>query len=72
MANWLLDNNVDFKNYYTDDRRNIKKGARVKNTIRKIKSKVDDLISLGLIRKVGETKESKGTGMVSLFQFVIG
>jgi hypothetical protein len=70
MANWLLDNNVDFKNYYKDDRRNIRKGARVKNTIRKIKSKVDDLIRLGLLCKVGETKESKGTGMVSLFQFV--
>jgi hypothetical protein len=66
MANWLLDKNIDFKNYYTNDRSHIKKATRVKNTIHKIKSKVDDLIRLGLIRKVGETKESKGTGMVSL------
>ncbi|MGC2683108.1 MAG: hypothetical protein WA323_14685 [Candidatus Nitrosopolaris sp.] len=70
IANWLLDNNVDFKNYYKDDLSHIRKATRVKNTIRKIQSKVDDLIRLGLMRKAGETKQSKGTGMVYLFQFV--
>jgi hypothetical protein len=69
LANWLLDNNIDFRNYYTGDRSHIRKATRVKNTIRKIQSKVDDLIGLGLIRKVGETEQSRGTGMVSLFQF---
>lgn len=70
IANWLLDHNVDFNNYYKDDLSHIRRATRVKNTIRKIQSKVDDLIRLGLMCKVGETKQSKGTGMVSLFQFV--
>lgn len=70
LANWLLDNNNDFKNYYIGDRSNIRKATRVKNTIHKIQAKVDDLIRLGLMSKAGVTKQSKGTGMVSLFQFV--
>jgi hypothetical protein len=69
LANWLHDNNNDFMNYYIEEGRNMNKANRLKNTINNIKPKIDDLLRLGLINKFDEVKQSKGTGMVTRYQF---
>jgi len=70
LADWLLDNNKDFKDLYSKRPNwNTNKSSRKKNTIRKIQGKVDDLIQLGLIRTAGTVKQSKGTGSVFLYEF---
>ncbi|PWU81285.1 MAG: hypothetical protein DLM72_07840 [Candidatus Nitrosopolaris wilkensis] len=71
LANWLLHNCNAFKdkNYYHGDRKTTNNANRLKGVIRNIQGKVNDLIRLVLMDRVGETKQSKGTGMVSLYQF---
>jgi hypothetical protein len=70
LADWLLDNNKDFKDLYSKRPDwHTKKNSRKKNTIRKIQGKVDDLIKLGLMRRAGTVKQSKGTGSVFLYEF---
>jgi hypothetical protein len=70
LANWLLDNNTDFRDRYTiGPDKYTKRSSRIKNTIRKIQGKIDDLIKLGLIKRAGTVKQSKGTGAVFLYEF---
>lgn len=70
LANWLLDNNQDFIDHYTYDLdRHTNQNSRVKNTIRDIKAKIDDLIELGLMSRAGTVKQAKGTGIVFLYEF---
>jgi hypothetical protein len=70
LANWLLDNNTDFRDRYTiGPDRYTKRSSRIKNTIRKIQGKIDDLIKLRLIKRAGTVKQSKGTGTVFLYEF---
>jgi hypothetical protein len=69
LAKWLHKNNNVFINYYTGDRRTTNNSNRIKNTINNIKPKIANLIRLGLLSKVDEVKQSKGTGMVTRYQF---
>jgi len=73
LANWLLDNNQDFIDHYTYDLdRHTNQSSRVKNTIRDIKAKIDDLIELGLMRRAGTVKQEKGTGIIFVYEFTQG
>ena len=70
LAKWLLVNNQDFKDRYTEGNdRHTNKGSQVKNTIRKIQGRIDDLIKLGLIKRAGTVKQEKGTGPVFVYEF---
>lgn len=70
LANWLLVNNQDFKDHYTEDLdRHANKSSQLKNIIRKIQGRIDDLIKLGLMKRAGTVKRSKGTGTVFLYEF---
>ena len=70
LAKWLLDNNTDFRDRYTiGPDRYTNRSSRIKNTIRKIQGKIDDLIKLRLIKRAGTVKQSKGTGTVFLYEF---
>lgn len=70
LANWLLDNNQDFNDRYTKDPdRHTNKSSQLKNIIRKIQGRIDDLIKLGLMKRAGTAKQEKGTGPVFLYEF---
>jgi hypothetical protein len=65
-----LVNNQDFKDHYTEDLdRHANKSSQLKNIIRKIQGRIDDLIKLGLMKRAGTVKQSKGTGTVFLYEF---
>ena len=72
LANWLLLNNQDFKDRYTNDvERHTNKSSQLKNIIPKIQGRIDDLIKLGLMKRAGTAKQSKGTGTVFLYEFTM-
>lgn len=72
LTKWLLEVNMEFINYFKDpSTRNFTKANRIDDRTRRIKSKVWDLVNLGLIDQIGWAKESKGNGTVPIFHFTI-
>jgi hypothetical protein len=72
LTKWLLEVNVEFINYFKDPSTwTYTTANRIDDRIPRIKSKVEDLVKLGLIAQVGTVKESKGTGIIPIFQFTI-
>jgi hypothetical protein len=70
LTKWLLEVNSEFINHFKDlSTRNITKRNRVENRLPRIKLIVKELVNLGIIVQVGTAKETKGTGIVSIFQF---
>jgi hypothetical protein len=70
LAKWLLVNNQDFNDRYTEDvDRHTNKSSQLKNIIRKIQGRIDDLIKLGLMKRVGTVKREKGTGTTFVYEF---
>jgi hypothetical protein len=70
LTKWLLEVNPEFINYFKElSTRNITKANRIEDRLPRIKRNVEELINLGLIVQIGTAKESKGTGIVNIFQF---
>lgn len=66
----MLDVNVELINYFKDlSTRNINTANRIEDRPPRIKCLVDELVKLGLIIRVGTAKETRGTGIVDIFQF---
>jgi hypothetical protein len=70
LTKWLLEVNQDFINYFNSPRkRNYTIANRIEDRTSRILGKVEDLAKLGLIAQTGTAKQTKGTGIVSIFQF---
>jgi len=70
LTKWLLEVNLEFIDYFKDlSTRNITKRNRVEDRLPRIKRNVKELANIGLIIQVGTAKETKGTGIVDIFQF---
>lgn len=72
LTKWLLEANTEFINYFKElSTRNYTVANRIENRLPRIKSKVEDLVNLGLIAEIGPAKESKGTGTTTIYEFTI-
>jgi hypothetical protein len=58
VANWLLDNNQEFRNLYIDSRAKTTRSNRITNTQDRVKNRLDDLAKLDLLR-IGETVQER-------------
>jgi hypothetical protein len=68
LTKWLLEVNQDFINYFNSPR-NYTIDNRIEDRTSRILGKVEDLAKLGLIARTGTAKQTKGTGIVPIFQF---
>ena len=72
LTRWLLEVNMEFINHFKDPSTwNYTKANRIESRLDRIKIRVDELVNIGLIFQSGTAKESKGTGIVPIFQFTI-
>jgi hypothetical protein len=72
LTKWLLEANMEFINYFKDPSTwNYTMANRIGDRLPRIKSKVEELVNLGLIAPIGRAKESKGNGTVPIFDFTI-
>lgn len=70
LTRWLLEVNVEFINYFKDPSTwCYTTASRIDDRIPRIKGRVEDLVKMGLIVQTGTAKESKGTGVVDIYQF---
>jgi hypothetical protein len=67
VANWLLDNNQEFRNLYIGSRAKTTRSNRITNTQDRVKNRLDDLAKLDLLR-IGETVQEKGSGRTNLYE----
>ena len=67
LANWLLDHNQEFINFYRGIKAHTTRSNRIENTQDRVKSRLDDLAKLDLIR-VRETVQQKGSGTTNLYE----
>jgi hypothetical protein len=72
LAKWLVNNNHEFKNRYTQDStKHTSISNRIEHTQERTKDKLKDMVDLGLIQVIGETKVEKGTGTTPLYQYTV-
>jgi RNase P subunit RPR2 len=70
LAKWLMNNNYEFKNRYRQDSsKHTTISTRIEHTQKRTKGKLNDMIDLGIIQVVGETKVEKGIGTTPLYQY---
>jgi hypothetical protein len=70
LTRWLLEVHQEFVNYYKDpSTRTTTISNRVEARQERVASKVEDLAKLGLISQIRTAKQTKGTGIVRIFQF---
>lgn len=71
LTKWLLDNNQEFYNDYhaTFAPHNTTISNRVEARSDRVKARIEDLITLGLVQRNGTTKATKGNGPVPLYQY---
>lgn len=70
LAEWLVMNNNEFINRYKGSSdRHTTINNRIENTQKRTKDRLNDLVDLGLILIVGQTKVKKGTATTSLYLF---
>lgn len=67
LANWLLDNNREFLDFYKGMKAHTKRSSRVQNILPRIKNRLVDLSKMYLIR-ISETPQEKGSGTTNLYQ----
>jgi hypothetical protein len=72
LAKWLMTHNVEFSNFFKDpSTRTYTVPNKIENTQRRTKDKLSDLVNLQLIKIVGKTKQSRGTGLVDLYEYTL-
>ena len=70
LTKWLLKINSEFINSFKDlSTRNYTTENRIEYRLPRIKRNVTELVKLGLVVQVGKAKQTKGTGIVDIFQF---
>jgi hypothetical protein len=70
LAKWLMKNNEEFVNYYQDfPTRNVTMSNRIEARKNRIKSKLNDVIYLDLIRIGGTTKASTTDANIDLYRY---
>jgi hypothetical protein len=67
VADWLLDNNQEFRNLYVGIKAKTTRSNRIENTQDRVKNRLDDLVKLELLR-ISETVQEKGSGMTNLYE----
>jgi hypothetical protein len=69
LANWLMRNNLEMKNYYVDNKSRTPIYARVGYRHQRIQSCLQNLIRLGLLIEKGKVKAQKNNELTSLYDF---
>ena len=67
LARWLIQNHAKYREDYKNSHMNV--SNRIEARLDTIKSKVNDLVSRHLIENVGTAEQSKGSGVVDIFEF---
>jgi hypothetical protein len=67
VADWLLDNNQEFRNLYVGIKAKTTRSNRISNTQDRVKNRLDDLAKLDLLR-ISETVQEKGSGTTNLYE----
>jgi hypothetical protein len=67
LANWLLENNLEYLDFYKGTRAKTKKSSRVEHILQRIKDRLRDLSRIDLIR-ISDTPQEKGEGTTELYQ----
>lgn len=67
VAKWLLDYNQEFLDSYKGIKAKTTRSNRIANTQERVKSRLDDLAKLDLIR-ISETAQEKGSGRTNLYE----
>ena len=67
LANWLLENNLEYLDFYKGTRAKTKKSSRAEHILPRIKDRLADLSRMNLI-KISETPQEKGMGATNLYQ----
>ena len=67
VANWLLENNQEFLDFYRGTKAKTKMASRIENTQQRVKSKLVNLTKMDLIR-IAETEQQKGSGTTNLYK----
>jgi hypothetical protein len=67
LGKWLIDNNHNFKSYYTDNKAHTTKSARLSNRRDTIQKHVDNLIGMDLIYEKSITKAKKNLSDIPLY-----
>jgi hypothetical protein len=69
LANWLMRNNLEMKNYYVDNKSRTPISARAAYRRQRIQSCLQNLIRLGLLMEKGKVKAQKNNELTSLYDF---
>ena len=67
VADWLLNNNQEFRNMYVGIKAKTNRSNRIANTQDRVKNRLDDLAKLNLLR-ISETVQAKGRGITNLYE----
>lgn len=70
LAKWLIENNVEFANYYKDSpRSHTTMNNRIEARMERIKDKINNLQTMGLIQTSGTAKASKVDTNIPIFGY---
>jgi len=69
LANWLMRNNLEMKNYYVDNKSRTPICVRVGYRRQRIQSCLQNLIRLGLLIEKDKVKAKKNNELTSLYDF---
>jgi hypothetical protein len=71
LANWLMENNLEFYNYYTDSLGKVSKSNRVAQRRQRIQGCLDNLVNLRLLYIKDEVEALRNKGKTNLYDFTI-
>jgi len=69
IANWLMRNNIEMKNYYVDNKSRTPMYVRIGNRRQRIESCLHNLIRLGLLIEKDKIKAERNNELTSLYDF---
>ena len=71
LANWLMDNNLEFYNYYTDSLGKVSKSNRVAQRRQRIQACIDNLVTLRLLYVEDHVEALRNKEKTNLYDFTI-
>ena len=68
VGRWLINENIEFRSYYTGSKAHVPKSARLANKRQRIQGCIDNLVQWDLIRVIGKVKAEKNEFDTQLFE----
>jgi hypothetical protein len=68
VGSWLINENIEFRSYYTDSKAHVPKSARLANKRQRIQGCIDNLVQWDLLRVIGKVKAEKNELDTQLFE----